>query len=140
MSGRQLTIAGFVALISAIAANGRAAIDAFGAALEFLMKLATALPLGVWSVLLSLTITTLAWAHLDRAAHLGPREKQPGHALSAESIALLLGVSITLAQTLVGWPKSAQQMLFALLLGILVGLAAPYIGKIIAALVRKVIA
>lgn len=140
MNGRNLTIAGFVALIGAIAGNGRAAVEAFGAVFDFMMKLASALPMGVWSVLLALAITTLAWANLDRDAHSGSRDRQGALALHAESVALLLGVALTLVQTLIGWPKSVRELLYALLLGILVGLIAPYVGKIAGALIRKVIA
>lgn len=139
MNGRQLTIAGFVALLAAVAANGKAALEAFAALPLVLNNFATSLPMGVWSVLLSLAITTLAWAHLDRIPE-GPRECMRGQALRAELVSLLLGVTITLAQTLVGWPKSTAELLNSLLLGILVGLLAPFTGKIAAALMRKVIA
>lgn len=140
MNGRNLTIAGFAAVLAAVAANGRAVIDALAAAFDFMLHLAGALPMGAWSVMLSLVITTLAWAHLDRAANSGPRDKLRVAALRAESIALLLGIGVTLAQTLVVWPHTVSQLLYALLLGILVGLASPYIGKIASALVRKVLA
>lgn len=132
MNGAKwMTIAGFSALLSAIALNGKEALEAIAGLPAVLQAFSAALPFGVVSTFLALAITTLAWYHLSK------RRFGDSH-LDVDLITLLIGVTLTFSQTLVGWPKGAGEILQSILVGILVGLLAPLLAKIITALAAKV--
>lgn len=129
MNARHFTIAGFAALLAALAANGSAAFEALAGLPVVLQTFSATMPLGLVSALMTQVICMLAWYHLNRR---GARL----HSLDADLIALLLGVMLAMAQTLVGWPKTAGDILQSLLVGILTGLAAPILAKLVMALLR----
>lgn len=129
MNAKHFTIAGFAALLAALAANGSAALEALAGLPLVLQSFASSMPLGLVSALMTQIICMLAWYHLNRRnARL--------HSLDADLIALLLGVMLAMAQTLVGWPKTPGEILQSLLVGILTGLAAPILAKLVMAMLR----
>jgi len=128
----------FVMVVAAIAANGKDAVMAFAALPDVLQKFATGLPFGVVSFFLALAISVLVWLKLD-PGQTGPRDRATVLGMHAETFTFLSGVGLTLGQTLVVWPKPVGAVLQSLMLGILVGLLAPWLGKLGRFAVRKVL-
>lgn len=86
------------------------------------------LPFGAGSFLLSVAFACGVWGFATRWLH--GRYAQ----LAVETITLLSGVAVTLAQQ---WTGTPGQRLTALIAGMIAGFMAPYVGKLIAALLPK---
>lgn len=130
-----ISIAGFVALLGT---NLKPIVDGLAGLPKVLQAFAKALPLGTGSFFLVLLLAGFAWAKL----------KQCGRSEAAsESAALAVGVGLTLALNAAMPAPSgmtpAAGALKAVMLGVLAGLAAPYVFKLLAAtwrwLVRNIV-
>lgn len=136
MNGKGWTIAGFAALIAALAANGSAVIDVIVGLVKVPQAFATGLPFGLASFLLSLAISALVWYRADGRLRVG-KGGEHGRGFAADAIALLMACAVTMAQAAVKIGPTPGALLQALMLGILAGLLSPLLVKGALALVRR---
>lgn len=126
------TAGGVVAtVLSALAMHGKGAIDALAGVPVLLQAWASGLPLGIWSFLLSLSLATLVWATAISKLPETRCGKQPH--FSADTISLLVAVTVTVTQQFFAAEIGKGKLLNALWLGLIAGLLAPYIGNAIRA-------
>lgn len=130
MSGRAITIAGFATLIAAVAANGEKALAVLGAIPEVISKFSAGMTFGAWSSLLSLTLAVLAFLHADARFRPGPESGGKGRDFKADTLAIFVGFTCAVAQTLVAsGPKPAAVWLQSVMIGLALGMLAPYVGR-----------
>lgn len=120
--------------LSALAMNGKAAIEALAGVPLLLQAWASGLPLGIWSFLLSLMIATLVWS--TAIVKLPPARDGRRPHFSADTLALILALLVTVTQQWFsgGAVLGQGKLLSAVWIGLIAGLLAPYIGRALRAL------
>lgn len=114
--------------LSALAMNGKAAIEALAGVPLLLQAWASGLPLGIWSFLLSLMIATLVWS--TAIVKLPPARDGRRPHFSADTLALILALAVTVTQQWFAGASVGQgKLLSAVWIGLIAGLLAPYIGR-----------
>lgn len=126
MNGKGMTIAGFAALIAALALNGKAAFEALLGLPIVLNSFATGLPFGLVSFLFSLALASVTWIHANRRLVVS-RGGKSGRDFRATNLAVLVAVAVTMVQTVVVKGSLPGPLLMALMLGLLAGLLAPLV-------------
>lgn len=122
--GWTITTASFVAIVGALALNGSKLIEFASGAWAFLLNLSATAPMGVVSFLLALTLGLLVRPALQK--YLPPCPEHPTRREGA----------IDFSGVLVGFVVMYAQLptFYGVLLGIMVGLLAPQLAKLIALL------
>lgn len=121
------TAAGTV--LAALASHGSDAIAALSGVPALLQAWASGLPLGLWSFALASTLATLVWVAAIRYLPVSVTGKAPFG--KANLIALLVGVSVCVAQQYLSPSRSAGALLNAFWLGMLAGFIAPHVGTLL---------
>lgn len=137
MPGWMVTVpAGLIALVSVIADRGEKIV----AVLALLQAWTAKLPMGLWSFLLSLVLALLVWATvISRVA----RARDGGRPHNtANGMALAAAMVLTLAQQWVSDTGFTDKggTLMALVIGLIAGLLAPFLGHLILAVFAKRVA
>lgn len=120
-------------VMTALAMNGKAALDALAGVPALLQAWSAGLPLGVGSFMLSLLLALLVWAAFMRKFQNSPRAPH----VSADTVSVAVAIAVCLAQQWIGAPGQRGGILNAICLGAASGLIAPYIGRAIRAAFRK---
>lgn len=136
MNGKGMTIAGFAALIAALALNGKAALEALAGLPIVLTSFATGLPFGVVSFAAALAMGCLTWIHARTRLTMGKGGRQ-GRDFRASNLALLAAIATTMAQTVVMRGSQSSALLMAIMLGILAGLLAPLLTQGVLSFIRR---
>lgn len=108
-----------VGLIAVLALYGKQAIEALTAFPALLAAFSSGLPFGLLSALLAFAISALAFSMLHRNLT-GPRKE-----VVCDLLALGVAITVTLLQQAGTTDNDPPDMLRALLIGLLAGLAAP---------------
>lgn len=116
-------------LLTALSSHGANALAALSGVPALLQAWASGLPLGLWSFFLAFVLATLVWVAAIRRLPVGSDGKAPFG--QANVIALIVGLTVTVAQQYVSPVKSAGGLLNAVWIGLLAGLLAPHIGTIL---------
>ncbi|MDQ8050706.1 hypothetical protein [Luteibacter sp.] len=113
-------------IASALAMHGKASLEALAGVPVLLQAWASGLPLGIWSFLLSLALSTLVWSTAIVKLPASRDGRQPH--FSADTLALILALLVTVTQQ---WfaGHGQGQLLSALWIGLIAGLLAPYLGR-----------
>lgn len=114
-----LTGTTLVGLIAVLAMYGKQAIEALSAFPALLAAFSSGLPFGLLSAMLAFAISALFFSMLHRNLH-GCRKE-----MVCDLLALAVAITVTLLQQSATPDNAAPDMLRALLIGILAGLAAP---------------
>lgn len=118
-------------ILSAIAVHGEKALTAMAGVPKLFQAWADQMPLGAWSFMVALVLGTLLW--LVAIVKLPQNNSQRQPHFSADTITLFVAVSITVSQQALA-ARSPGALLNALCMGLIAGLAAPYVGRGIRAL------
>jgi hypothetical protein len=137
MNGKGITIAGFAALIGALALNGKAALEAVMGLPKVLQAFATGLPFGLASFLIALSLASLVYYHARQAFAYG-KGGPSGRDFRITLLSLVVACAATMAQAMVMRGDTSGALLMALMLGILAGLLAPLIVQGLVSLRRQV--
>lgn len=120
-------------LASALAMHGKGSLEALAGVPLLLQAWASGLPLGIWSFMLSLALSTLVW--LTAIAKLPTSRDGHRPHFSADTLALIFALLVTVTQQ---WFAAASvghgRLLNAIWIGLIAGLLAPYIGQALRAL------
>ncbi len=135
MNGKGVTIVGITALLAALAASGEGAANAVMALALVPGKMATALPWGLGSFLLSLALACLVYYHARNRFAYG-KGGPSGRDFRVTLLTLIVACAATMAQAATHG-GSASELLQALMLGILAGLLAPLLVQGIVSLLRQ---
>ena len=136
MKDQGVWLAAVVALLAALASNGKAAFEALAGLPRVLQAFAEGLPFGLASFALALALGVLAWWHADRRLH-GYGRKDPGRDFRADTLALSWRSPRTMLQTVAWWIRPGRAPA-GVRLGILAGLLAPLWARMVLAILRKV--
>lgn len=137
MPGWFVTVpAGLIALVGVIADRGEKVVQV----LSLLQAWTAKLPMGLWSFLLSLVLALLVWASAMRAVKRARDGGRPHN--TANGMALAAAMVLTLAQQWVSDTGFTDKggTLMALVIGLIAGLLAPFLGHLIRALFVKKVA
>lgn len=119
------------AVLAALAANGKAALDALGGVPMLLQAWASGLPLGIWSFMLSLVLALLVWA--KAITKLPPTASGRARHFSSDNLAIVTALTVTVSQqAIVGIGQG--KLLSAIWIGLIAGFLAPWIGRAIRAM------
>lgn len=130
MSGKAITIAGFATLIAAVAANGEKTLAVLAAIPAVISKFSEGMTFGAWSTILSLVVAVLAFLHADARFKTGPESGSKGRDFRADTLAIFVGFTCVIAQTLVtSVEKPAAVWLQSTMIGLALGMLAPYVGR-----------
>lgn len=128
MPGWMVTVpAGLIALVGVIADRGEKVVQV----LSLLQAWTAKLPMGLWSFLLSLVLALLVWASAMRTIKRARDGSRPHN--TANGMALAAAMVLTLAQQWVSETGFADKggTLMALVIGLIAGLLAPFLGHLI---------
>lgn len=139
MNGKGAMLAAVVALLTALAANGEKAFAAIGGLPKVLQAFSQGLPFGLASFLAAFALATVVWWTADRRLHFGAGGSH-GRDFRADNLSLVVGLAVTVVQTLVVRDTTAATLLQAIMLGILAGLLAPFAGRLGTALWKRWVA
>lgn len=116
-----LSLAGLFALI---ALQGKPFLEALAGFPGLLRAWSSSLPLGAWSFILALGVGMGAWSF---AIHYLPHDKNDKPAkFMADTVSIGVGVVVVLSQS---WGRPAGEVLNSMWVGLLAGLAAPYLAN-----------
>lgn len=114
------------AVLAALSAHGKAAVDALAGVPLLLQAWASGLPLGIWSFALALLLSVLVWA---KVITLLPRTTAGRSAhFASDTVALLTALAVAVTQQTLA-DGSPGGLVSALWIGLIAGLLAPYIGR-----------
>lgn len=120
-----LSLAAFIALIVGLQWDAFfKAMAGFPALVE---SLSSGLPFGFWSCLLSLALGMGVWGFV----YLHPSVCSARPHSCADSIAVIVGVAVNLAQQWAGGDGTPKGVLLALLLGLFAGFASMYLARLV---------
>lgn len=138
MNEKGAWAAGIVALITVLAASGEKALATLSGLPKVLVAFSHGLPFGFWSFLASLAMASLVWLTADRRLHWGASGSH-GRDFRADTMALGSALIVTMGQTLIVHGLTTATFFQAVMLGILAGLLAPYMGKLGTAMWKRVV-
>lgn len=132
MSSRAVTITtiagAVVTVIGAIAVNGKGVADALAAFPKVLQAYSEGLPLGLTSSLLAFVLACLVWLTL-RARLTIKSLGRDGRDFRADNFALATSLIVTIGQTVAAGRSDAYGLLTAGMMGMMTGLAAPWLMR-----------
>lgn len=123
-----ISVAGFIVLLGT---NLKPILDALAGLPKVLQAFSQALPLGTGTFFLVLLLAGFAWFKLKQCGR-----SEAVSESAALAVALALTVALNAAMPAAAGMTPAASALKAVMLGVLAGLAAPYVFKLLAALWR----
>lgn len=116
-----------VSIMGAVALHGEKLLAVMGGVPVMLQAWSSQMPLGVGSFTLALVLGVLLW--LVAIVKLQPSPGARARHFSADTITLCAAILTTVGQQAMSDENSGGALLNALLLGIVAGLLAPYLGR-----------
>lgn len=119
-------LAALGSLLTVLGTHGENAIKALAGVPAMLQAWSAGLPLGVWSFILSLLLSTLVWVTAIRFLPVGPTGKAPfGY---STILSVMVGMTVTVGQQRAAVESTPGAVLNAVCLGLAAGLLASFIG------------
>lgn len=122
-------LAALATLLTALGTHGENAVKALAGVPGMLQAWSSGLPLGVWSFVMAFALATLVWVTAIRMLPIGDSRKAPfGY---ANTLALMVGLAVTVAQQYAAESRDPGDVLNAVCLGLAAGLLAPFVGTLL---------